>query len=174
MSGHSRWSQIKHQKGVADQKRGQLFSKLARIIIMAARKGADPRSNSQLQAAIERAQSFNVPRDNIERAIKRAKEKDADNLEEILVQAIGPGSVAIIIKGITDNKNRTLGDIKNILAKHGTKMVAPGSLSWMFDKDWNAHAPVEVVDPALKQKLNNLLEELAGHAEVEDIYLNIL
>src|SRR3989338_1391443 len=122
MSGHSRWSQIRRKKDITDQKRGQIFSKLSKAITLAARKGADPKTNVALANAIEQARSVNMPNDNIERAVKKVSEKDGAQLEEVVVEAIGPGSVALRIKGITDNKNRTIAEIKKTLSNHETKM----------------------------------------------------
>ena len=123
MSGHNRWSQIKHKKSVTDQKRGQVFSKLSKNITLAARRDADPKSNVALANTVEQARRENMPNDSIERAIKKASEKDSTQLEEITVEAIGPGRVALKIKGVTDNKNRTILEIKKILSDHETKMV---------------------------------------------------
>lgn len=127
MSGHSRWSQIKHQKGVADIKKGQTFSKLGKLISIAAKKGADPGANASLAAVIERARAVNMPKDNIERAIKRASEKGGE-LFEITVKALTKSGIGLTIDGITDNKNRAIGEIKNILAGHNAKMV-----EWIHD-----------------------------------------
>src|SRR3989344_3166194 len=121
MSGHSKWSQIKHKKGEADQKRGVAFSKLLNAISVAAKSEPNPDFNPRLRTAIEKAKEANVPKDNIERAINKAKEGDA--LEEILIEAYGPEGVAVIIEAITDNSNRTISEIKNILAKHEAKIA---------------------------------------------------
>src|SRR3990167_1904563 len=103
MSGHSKWSQIKHKKGISDQKRGQLFSKLAKKISIVAREGADPASNYKLQSVIDEARTANMPKENIDRAIKRASEKEAAALNEFVIQAMGQGGIAMVIEGITDN-----------------------------------------------------------------------
>lgn len=134
MSGHSKWTQIKHRKEASDHKKGQIFSKLSRKISIAAKEGPDPSMNYKLQATVDEAHAANMPKENIERAIKKASEKDSATLDSITVQALGPASVAIIIEAITDNKNRTIGEIKNILAKNDAKMAAEGSLNWMFDR----------------------------------------
>src|SRR3989344_9333410 len=118
MSGHSRWSQIKHKKSLTDQKRGQVFSKLSKNITLAARKGTDPKNNIALQNAIEQARRENMPNDNIERAFKKASEKDSAQMEEIMVEEIGPTGVALRIRGVTDNKNRTISEIKKVLSNH--------------------------------------------------------
>src|SRR3989344_300823 len=108
MSGHSKWSQIKHQKGVADAKKGQLFSKIGKLISVAAKQGLDPTSNIKLQGAIERAKAINMPKENIERAIKRATDKDALSLQHVSIHALTHASIALIIEAITDNSNRTI------------------------------------------------------------------
>jgi len=172
MSGHSKWSQIKHQKGVADQKKGQIFSKLAKKIAIAARDGAEPAANYKLQSVIEEARSFNMPKENIDRAIKKATKKGAAALDRIMVQAMGPASVAIIIEAITDNRNRTIGEIKNILVKNGTKMVPENSLNWMFDKNWTPHNPIDISDQNQRTKLEKLFTELDDQDDVENIYSN--
>lgn len=166
MSGHSKWSQIKHKKSLTDQKRGQLFSKLSKNITLAARKGADPKINTVLANAIEQARKENMPNDNIERAIKKVSEKGSAQLEEIVVEAIGPGGVALRIKGVTDNKNRTIAEIKKLLSGHEAKMVRPGSISWMFG------SPLQVNEQT-QQELNDLFEALDNNNNVNDITSNL-
>lgn len=166
MSGHSKWAQIRHKKGLTDKKRGQLFSKLSKAITIAARNGTDPKTNIALANAIDQARSMNMPNDNIERAIKKISEKDSAQLEEIIVEAIGPGGVALRIKGVTDNKNRTISEIKKILSDHNAKMVQPGSISWMFN------SPVQVNEQA-HQELNILFDALDNNDDVNDVDLNI-
>lgn len=133
MSGHSKWSQIKRQKGAADVKRGQLFSKLTLPIILTAKNGGDPESNFSLKMAIERARSANMPKENIERAIKRGTgEAGGTQIEEVQYEAIGPGGISIIIEAATDNKNRTAGSIKNVLTKFGGKLTGAGAATYLF------------------------------------------
>lgn len=136
MSGHSKWTQIKHQKSITDAKKGQLFSKLVREIMVAAREGgSNPETNSRLRQATERAQTQGLPKDNIERAISRALgTEEGKSLQEFLYEATAPGGVAIIIEGITDSKNRTTAEIKHILNKRGAKLAESGSLIWNFEK----------------------------------------
>src|SRR3989344_4801240 len=117
MSGHSKWSQIKHKKALTDKKKGQIFSKLSRLITLAAKKGTDPKSNPSLAQAIENARAVNMPNDNIERAIKKVSEKDQTQLEELSIEALGPSGVALKIRAITDNRNRTMAEIKKILTE---------------------------------------------------------
>jgi len=166
MSGHSKWSQIKHKKSLTDQKRGQLFSRISKAITLAARKGADPKTNNALANTIEQAKNMNMPNDNIERAIKKVSEKDGVQLEEITVEAIGPNGVAFKIKGVTDNKNRSISEIKKVLSDHEAKMVPPGSIGWMFS------APIKT-DEQTKQKIDELLESLDNLDDVSDISSNL-
>ncbi|MBI4117315.1 MAG: YebC/PmpR family DNA-binding transcriptional regulator [Parcubacteria group bacterium] len=167
MSGHSKWKQIKHKKELTDKKRGQIFSKLSRLITLAAKKGMDPKTNPTLFQAIEKAKIANMPKENIDKAIKRITDRDQALLEELLIEAIAPGGVALRIKAITDNRNRTFAEIKNILADHGLKAVQPGSLSWMFNQS------VSLIDPASQEKLDKLLEALDDQDEVEDVNSNL-
>lgn len=172
MSGHSKWSQIKHRKAASDQKKGQLFSKLARKISIAARTGTDPTTNYKLQSVIDEARTFNMPKENIERAIKKASEKETAALSELIIQAMGPGGIALVIEAITDNKNRTINEIKHILTEHEAKMVPEGSLNWMFDQNWNPHAPLEAA-PEAQEKLDKLLETLDNNEDVENVHTNL-
>lgn len=172
MSGHSKWSQIKHKKGASDQKRGQLFSKLSKKISIAAREGADPSANYKLQSVIAEARSFNMPKENIERAIKRASEKEAVALDALIIHAMGPSGIAIIVEAITDNKNRTINEVRHILTDHEAKMVPENSLNWMFDQSWNPHALVES-PPDVHEKLEKLLEALDNNDDVENVYTNL-
>ncbi len=134
MSGHSKWSSIKHQKGAADQKRGAIFSKLANAITIAARGGAEPEMNFQLRLAMDRARAANMPKDNIERSIERAKGGAAGGLEEITFEAYGPGGTAFLVEAATDNRNRTTSEIRHTLGDHGAKLADPGSVAYLFEK----------------------------------------
>lgn len=134
MSGHSKWSTIKRAKGAADAKRSQLFTKLAKAVSVAARDGADPVMNSKLRLAIDRARSFSMPKDGIERAIaKGSGVGEGVRLEEIRYEAYGPGGVALLIDVVTDNKNRTSAEIRHLLERHGGRLAEMGSVSWMFE-----------------------------------------
>ncbi|MCL5407213.1 MAG: YebC/PmpR family DNA-binding transcriptional regulator [Patescibacteria group bacterium] len=135
MSGHSKWSQIKRQKGAADVKRGVAFSKLTNAIIIAARSGGDPNSNFSLKMMIEKARAANMPKENIERAIKRGTgEISGAQVEEVLYEAIGPGGIGIIISAATDNRNRTNSEIKNVLTKAGAKLASLGAITYQFER----------------------------------------
>lgn len=135
MSGHSKWSTIKRQKGAADAKRGQLFTKLAREITVAARTGLpDPEANGRLRLAVQKARSENMPRDNIERAIERATSSAAgDNYDEVTYEAFMPGGVALFVQAMTDNRNRTVSEVRAAVTRGGGNVGADGSVAWMFD-----------------------------------------
>lgn len=135
MAGHSKWAQIKHKKAATDAKKSKIFSKLAAAITVAAREGGgDPDKNPKLRLAIEKARSFNMPSDNIERAIKRGTGAlEGAQLEELLLEAYGPNGHPLLITAITDNRNRTLAEIKHILNKYEGKLGTEGSVRWMFD-----------------------------------------
>jgi YebC/PmpR family DNA-binding regulatory protein len=135
MSGHSKWAQIKRQKGVADARRGQLFTKLAREIIVAVRQGgANPESNFQLRLAIQKARDNNMPSDNIERAIKRGSgESEASALAELQLEGYGPGGIAVLVEALTDNRNRTIQDVRRVFTRHGSSLGESGCVSWLFE-----------------------------------------
>src|SRR5436190_6505253 len=135
MSGHSHWATIKHKKGAIDAKRGKLFSKLSRAIIIAARHGGgDPEMNLKLRYAIDKARQVSMPKDNIERAVKRGTgEVEGLTFEEITYEGYGPGAVPILVETLTDNKNRTNGEIRKIFEKSGGKMGSAGSVAYQFE-----------------------------------------
>jgi len=174
MSGHSKWSQIKHKKGTADAKRSKIFSQVSRVITLAAReKGSDPALNSTLRAAIENAQSVNMPKDTIERAIKKAAANE-EQLFRVLYEAYGPGGVAMLIEGITDNNNRTFAEIRKILETHDAKM-APGGAKWAFVKEgeiWNA-TTILPIDDVARRKIEELVEALLAHDDMQEVYTNL-
>lgn len=136
MSGHSKWAQIKRQKGISDAKKGAIFTRLGNNISIASREGGgDPEANFKLRLAIENAKKSNMPKENIERAIKRGTgELKGEKLEEISYEAIMPGGIAVIINALTDNKNRTIGDLRKTLNKYGVTLGGANSVSWMFEK----------------------------------------
>lgn len=137
MSGHSKWAQIKRQKGVNDNKRGQAFTKLANAITLAVRQGGgvtDPASNFKLRLMVEKARSINMPKDNIERAIARASGKQANEMESVVYEGFAPGGVGIIVEATTDNKMRTGPEIKNIIEKNGGTVAAQGAVSYQFEQ----------------------------------------
>ncbi len=135
MSGHSKWAQIKRQKGIADARRGQLFTKLTREIMVAVRQGgANPEANFRLRLAIQKARDNNMPMENIERAIKRGSGGvEASTLTEISLEGYGPNGVAIIVEAMTDNRNRTIQEVRNVFAKHGGSLGESGCVAWLFE-----------------------------------------
>jgi YebC/PmpR family DNA-binding regulatory protein len=169
MSGHSHWATIKRAKEAADKKKGKIFSKVSRLIYIAVKeKGDNIDNNPRLKMAIEEAKRVNMPKENIERAIQKGLGKiDAEKLEEFVFEAIGPGKIAIIIEGITDNKNRVLGEIKNILSQYNGKMANEGSVKWLFEKKGVLTVDVNNQSDNLKDK--DQLELLAIECGAEDI-----
>jgi YebC/PmpR family DNA-binding regulatory protein len=137
MSGHSKWSSIKHKKGAADAKRGNLFSKLSRAIIVAARDGGpDPAANLALQNAIEKARSYSMPKENIERAIARGSGADADSsaFETVVYEGYGPSGVAVIVEALTDNRNRTAAEVRHVFSKYDGNLGGSGAVMWLFER----------------------------------------
>jgi YebC/PmpR family DNA-binding regulatory protein len=149
MSGHSKWSSIKHKKGAADAKRGKLFSKLSRAIIVAAKEGGpDPDGNLALQNAIEKARSYSMPKDNIERAIARGSGADADaaDFETVVYEGYGPSGVAVIVEALTDNRNRTASDVRHVFSKNEGNLGGSGAVSWLFERRGIVLVPADGVD----------------------------
>jgi YebC/PmpR family DNA-binding regulatory protein len=137
MSGHSKWSSIKHRKAAVDAKRGQLFTKLARAITVAAREGGgDPEANAALAAAVQKARDNSMPKDNIQRAIDRGTGAGADAaaIERVVFEGYGPGGAAILVEALTDNRNRTSAEVRHAFTKHGGNLGEPGSVAWVFEK----------------------------------------
>jgi YebC/PmpR family DNA-binding regulatory protein len=137
VSGHSKWSTIKHKKGAADAKRGKLFSKLSRAIMVAAKEGgADVGSNLALQNAIEKARSYSMPKDNIERAIAKGAGEgtDGSTFETVVYEGYGPEGVAVIVEALTDNRNRTASEVRHLFSKHGGNLGATGAVAWQFER----------------------------------------
>lgn len=178
MSGHSKWSNIKYRKELVDKKRGKIFSKISRLISLAAKeKGGDPEANSKLRLAIEKARQVNMPKDNIERAVKKGTgQLEGTKMEEVSYEAYGPSGVALVIEVITDNRNRALSEIKHILGNFGGKMAEAGSVKYLFDKkgaDWEPKYPLEINDAKTKEQLEKLFEALDDNDDVQEIYSNL-
>ncbi|MCX7983251.1 MAG: YebC/PmpR family DNA-binding transcriptional regulator [Syntrophales bacterium] len=166
MSGHSKWSTIKRKKGAADAKRGKIFTKIIREITMAARLGGgDPEKNPRLRQAILAAKDENMPKENIERAIKKGIGADGDegsNFEEVVYEGYGPGGVAVLVEVLTDNKNRTVAEIRHIFSKYGGNLGENGCVAWMFDKKGSI-----LIDK--KQINEDKLMEIAIEAGADDV-----
>ena len=167
MSGHSHFKTVAATKNAHDVKKGKIFSKMGRVITIAVKeKGPDVSSNIQLKAAIEKAKEFNMPKENIERAIKKGTgELAGENLEEISFEGFGPGGIALIMEGITDNLNRSLGEIKTTLSKHAGKMAGEGAVRWMFERRG-------LIEIQKQGKINEELESFVIEAGADDIKFN--
>ena len=165
MSGHSKWSTIKHKKAQADARRGAVYTKLAREIQVAAREGGgDPDVNFNLRLAVDRAKTANMPNSNIERAIKRGtgEDRDAAQMEKILYEGYAPHGIAVLLSCITDNRNRTVADIRHLLTKHGGTMGQEGSVSWQFTRKSYFTIPMDQAD-------FDQLFEIAAEAGADDV-----
>jgi len=166
MSGHSHAKTIAHAKGIADAKRGATFSKFGRLISIAAKDGGDPVMNSKLRIVLEQAKKANMPKENIERAIKRGTgELAGENLEEVSYEGFGPAGIALIINGITDNTNRTLGEVKSILSQNNGKMAGQGAVAWMFDR--KGEIKISNEDKSIKQEEFELQAIDAGADDIQ-------
>ncbi|MBV8208318.1 MAG: YebC/PmpR family DNA-binding transcriptional regulator [Acidobacteria bacterium] len=165
MSGHSKWATIKHKKGALDAKRGKIFTRLIREITMAARSGGDPDKNPRLRKAISDAKAENMPADNIKRAVQRGTgELPGATYEEITLEGYGPGGVAVLVELSTDNRNRTVSEIRHAFSKNGGNMAEAGAVSWMFHKKGSFAIPK---DRAQEDKLMDLVLE-AGAEDLRD------
>ncbi len=174
MAGHNKWSKIKHKKAATDAQKSKIFSKLARLIANESKKSAGDKDAPGLRAVIEKARAANMPKDNIERAIAKGAGAGANADEEVIYEFYGPGGVAVIVYALTDNKNRTTPEIKHILSKRGFDLATPGSASWAFSKEGAEYKPnsfVELSDED-KEKLQELLEVLDEHDDVQEIFTN--
>jgi YebC/PmpR family DNA-binding regulatory protein len=176
MSGHNKWSKIKHKKASEDAKKSKLFSNLVRSITVESKKAGGDINNPSLKAIIDKAKSVNMPSANIEKAVKKGTGGEADNLEEVSYEAYGPEGCALLILGITDNKNRTTSEIKHLLSTHNSKLGEQGSVMWAFEKlpdnEWQAINYLDLSETGLKQ-LINLIDELEEHDDVDKILVNV-
>ncbi|MCF7833782.1 MAG: YebC/PmpR family DNA-binding transcriptional regulator [Candidatus Pacebacteria bacterium] len=176
MSGHNKWAQIKRQKAVTDAKRSQIFSKLSKNISVEARL-SDGKDSPSLRAAIEKAKKVNMPKDVIERAVKKGSEP-SNQMEYIMYEAYGPGGAGIIIETLTDSRNRTAQEIKHLLSKNGFSLAGIGSVSWAFTKEntpqgmlWIPNTTTSLSDEDILA-LDNLIEEIESNDDVQDVYTN--
>ena len=173
MSGHSKWSSIKHQKGVADARRGQLFTKLTREIIVTVRQGgSNPDTNFRLRLAVQKARDSNMPLDNIERAIKRGSgELEGVTLIEMILEGYGPSGAAIMVEALTDNRNRTLQEIRNIFSRGGGSLGENGSVTWLFDS--KGLIIVEAQDTDTEELTLKAIDAGAEDVNVKNAYVEI-
>lgn len=173
MSGHNRWSKVKHKKAVTDAKKSAEFSKFAKLIAVESKKAGGDTSSPDLKMVIDRAKKANMPNENIERAVKKGA-GGQENSEEVNYETYGPGGIAIIIQTLTDNRNRTVSDLKSILHKQGYSLAEPGATTWAFEKkggQWHPHTTIDI-NPENSEKLKNLIEKLTEHDDVQEICTN--
>jgi YebC/PmpR family DNA-binding regulatory protein len=173
MSGHSKWHSIKHQKGVADARRGQLFTKLTREIIVAAREGGgNPESNFRLRLAVQKARDSNMPTDNIERAIKKGTgELEGGSLSEVTLEAYGPSGIAILVNALSDNRNRTIQEVRSIFTRHGGSLGESGCVAWLFDSQGVITIKTGDFDP--DELALAAIDAGAEDVKVEDSYVEV-
>ncbi len=172
MSGHSKWSKLKHTKGKTDAQKSKAFSKLVRFISVEAKKAKGDRSSPGLRVAIEKARAANMPSDNIDRAIDKAA--TSGELEQVVYEAYGPGGVAIVIEGYTDSRNRTTQELKHLLSLHGGAMAQQGAASWAFAKVDGKLEPTTTVELSDEDgaKLSELVDALEDYDDVNEVYNN--
>jgi len=173
MSGHSKWAQIKRQKGAADAKRGQLFTKLAREIIVAVREGgSNPEANFRLRLAVQKARDSNMPLDNIDRAIKRGSgQAEGASLAEMVLEGYGPSGAAILVSALSDNRNRTLQDVRNIFTRNGGNLGESGCVAWLFDN--RGMVTVDAKEQDAEALALEAIDAGAEDVKVEDNYVEI-
>jgi len=176
MSGHNKWSKIKRQKGDTDAAKSKIFGKMGALIASESKRAKGDTSSPSLRAVIEKAQGYNMPKDTIERAVKKGLGADAETMETITYEAYGPGGSALIIEALTTNRNKAAQEVKHILSLHGFELATPGSATWAFKRDSTTHdlQPTTTLslspeDEAILEKLINDLEE---NDEVQDVYTN--
>ena len=174
MSGHSKWSKIKHKKAATDAKKSAAFSKLARLIASESKRAGGDVNSPGLRVVIEKAKKANMPNDNIDRAVKKGASADAETLEAVTYETYGPGGVAVIILGLTDSRNRSAAEIKHLLGEHGSALAAQGSASWAFEKsaeEWTPKTLVDISDEDL-EKLSALVDALEARDDVQEVITN--
>ncbi|KKS83386.1 MAG: transcriptional regulator [Parcubacteria group bacterium GW2011_GWA2_43_11] len=174
MSGHSKWSTIKHKKAATDVKRGKVFSKIAHLITVESRLVRGDVNSPSLKTLIQKAKAENMPKENIERAVLKGAGGENGSNEQITYEMYGPGGVAILIEVYTDNRNRTVAELKHLVSKLGYQLAEPGAASWAFGKEgaeWKAVTTI-LVDEEVKEKLNALLNVLEEYDDVEYVYTN--
>jgi len=174
MSGHNKWSKIKHKKAATDAKKSKEFSKLARLISSESKKVGGDISSPTLRAIVDKARSMNMPKDNIERAVAKGKAGEGGDMESVTYEAYGPGGVAIIIEGLTDNRNRTGQELRHMFTKQNLSLAEPGAASWAFTKEgmeWKPNSTVPL-SPEDSEKLEKLVEEIDDHDDVQAVFVN--
>ena len=175
MAGHSKWKQIKHKKAAADAKKSQLFGKLARFIVVESKKASGNVDAPSLRVVIEKARAANMPSENIERAVQKGKTDTGATMEAVTYEAYGPGGVAIIIEGLTDNRNRTSAELRHLLSKNGAEMATPGAALWAFKKElaggYTRVTTTSLTDEDL-ERLSLLVDLIEENDDVQEVYTN--
>jgi YebC/PmpR family DNA-binding regulatory protein len=174
MSGHNKWSKIKHQKAATDAEKSKVFSKMNRLITVEAKKANGDRNSPGLKTVIEKAKAVNMPNDNIDRAIKKATDVGSAAMESVTYEAYGPGGVALMIEGITDSKNRTAAEVRHTLSKQGIELAAVGSASWAFTRTADGWVPQTMtpISDEDGEKLNQVIESLEESEDIQNVYTN--
>lgn len=174
MSGHNKWSKIKHKKGAEDAKKSNVFSKLSKLITVESKKAGGNINSPGLATIIETAKKQNMPKDTIERAVKKGIDTNAAALESVTYETYGPGGVAIVIEALTDNKNRTAAEVRHTLSKSGYELAAPGSASWAFKKEGATWEPTTTtgINEEDGEKLGTLIDSLDELEDVQDVFTN--
>lgn len=175
MSGHNRWSQIKHKKAASDAKKSNAYAKLIRAITIAARAGIDPATNLRLKAEIDRARAVNMPTDTIQRALDRVRGSVDAQLQEMTIELIGPGGVGILIEAISESTNHTMQEIKNVIAKTPVKIVPPGSTAWMFERRDGVLVPIAPTEVSndIRASIEPLIQQLEALDDIHHVTTTI-
>ena len=174
MSGHNKWSKIKHKKASTDAQKSKIFGKMAQLLTAESKKNNGDRNSPGLKSAIEQAKSVNMPSQNIDRAIERGADADAASFESVTYEAYGPGGCALLIETLTDNRNRTAAEIRHILSLHNTAISAPGSAAWIFARENNTVSPNTTVQVSEedKEKIKSLVSDLTNQNDTQEVYTN--
>lgn len=179
MSGHNKWSKIKHKKAATDAAKSKVFSKYAQAIVVAVKNAGGDVTSPSVQVVVDKAKKDNMPKDNIEKALKKGSGEGAAALEEVVYEGYGPGGCGMIIVALSDNRNRTGQEVKHVFSKNGSSLGAQGSVSWGFTKndefDWVANPGTEIqLDENDEKKLERLIEEFEELDDVSSVYVNAL
>ncbi len=174
MSGHNKWSKIKHKKADSDAKKSKEFSKVASLIAAESKRVKGDQTAATLRVLIDKARSINMPKENIERAISKGRDNPNASYDTVLYEAYGPGGVAIIIEGVTDNKNHVASELKKVFSRHNVALAAPGSAIWAFTKTEEGYEPSVTVplEDADIEKLEKIVEEIEEVQDINDVYTN--
>ncbi|MFT5180120.1 MAG: YebC/PmpR family DNA-binding regulatory protein [Candidatus Paceibacteria bacterium] len=175
MSGHNKWSKIKHKKGAEDAKRSKVFSRLSKLITAESKKANGDVSSPGLATVIESAKKENMPKDTIERAVRKGTDSGTLDMDPVTYEAYGPGGSALIIEALTDNKNRAAAEVRHSLSKNGHELAAPGAASWAFSREghkWVANTTVELSESDI-EKLERLIDSIEESDDVQEVFTNV-